>query len=216
MKHCSRCKTNKPTSEFWKNATAKDGLSYWCNLCSRRSPKYYRVCSQCKEIKHRVGFSKHKKTKDGLSPSCKECRNRQFRLNKHLIKSKSKSIELTPEQKQYAKTVLKRKKMDAKKKGVKCDFTLEWIEGKFRAGCAVTGVPFDFSGGRTPFAMEVDRIDPGGDYTKANSRFVCGIYNKAKWNFKDDDVRKMVLGLVTNNWEEYAHHLEKVGLIPKT
>lgn len=33
MKNCSRCKENKELSEFQKDSSRKDGLSYHCNYC---------------------------------------------------------------------------------------------------------------------------------------------------------------------------------------
>ena len=37
MKFCPKCKTLKTISEFGNNKNARDGLSYWCRLCSRAS-----------------------------------------------------------------------------------------------------------------------------------------------------------------------------------
>lgn len=33
MKYCSKCKTDKPLSEYWKNKTTKDGYQAWCKPC---------------------------------------------------------------------------------------------------------------------------------------------------------------------------------------
>lgn len=33
MKYCTKCKTNKPLSEYWKNKTTKDGYQAWCKPC---------------------------------------------------------------------------------------------------------------------------------------------------------------------------------------
>ena len=35
MKHCSRCKTDKPLDEFLKNKARKDGVSVYCRDCTR-------------------------------------------------------------------------------------------------------------------------------------------------------------------------------------
>ena len=42
MKTCSKCQTSKPTTEFNKTKTNKDGLSYLCRDCNRDSSKAYR------------------------------------------------------------------------------------------------------------------------------------------------------------------------------
>lgn len=33
-KFCSKCKTNKETTEFYKRSKATDGLQPWCKICS--------------------------------------------------------------------------------------------------------------------------------------------------------------------------------------
>lgn len=33
MKTCSRCRENKDDTDFYKNSTHIDGLSYWCKTC---------------------------------------------------------------------------------------------------------------------------------------------------------------------------------------
>lgn len=43
MKTCSKCKTSKPTTEFSKTKTNKDGLSYLCRDCNRETSRDYRL-----------------------------------------------------------------------------------------------------------------------------------------------------------------------------
>lgn len=35
MKVCTKCKIEKPRSEYWKKTKNKDGLDFWCKDCSR-------------------------------------------------------------------------------------------------------------------------------------------------------------------------------------
>lgn len=42
MKRCSKCKEEKPKSEFSKTRTNKDGLSYLCSPCNKESSRKYR------------------------------------------------------------------------------------------------------------------------------------------------------------------------------
>lgn len=35
MKLCNKCQCEKPTSEFYRKTTAKDGLFWWCKDCHR-------------------------------------------------------------------------------------------------------------------------------------------------------------------------------------
>lgn len=43
MKTCSKCKVEKPESEFYKNRRHKDGLAYYCKGCSDASTEQYRL-----------------------------------------------------------------------------------------------------------------------------------------------------------------------------
>lgn len=43
MKKCSRCNTEKPLTEFRKNARSKDGLSVWCKDCEKQYDREYRA-----------------------------------------------------------------------------------------------------------------------------------------------------------------------------
>lgn len=37
MKHCNKCDTTKPVTEFNKNSRKPDGLQAWCRDCCKRS-----------------------------------------------------------------------------------------------------------------------------------------------------------------------------------
>lgn len=43
MKTCNLCKVEKPATEFYKKATSKDGLFWWCRTChkERMKAKYH-------------------------------------------------------------------------------------------------------------------------------------------------------------------------------
>jgi hypothetical protein len=41
MKKCNMCKLDKDESEFYKNATTKDGLEYQCKECRKKLSKQY-------------------------------------------------------------------------------------------------------------------------------------------------------------------------------
>lgn len=44
MKTCSRCKETKDRSDFFKNKAKKDGLSYYCKVCSKDyGNEYYKI-----------------------------------------------------------------------------------------------------------------------------------------------------------------------------
>jgi len=45
MKMCNKCNCEKPTSEFYKKNTAKDGLFWWCRSCHKEyvKAKYHKL-----------------------------------------------------------------------------------------------------------------------------------------------------------------------------
>ncbi len=211
MKRCSRCKLEKVESGFTKETSRTDGLRLWCKECSRKGKDSIKRCSMCRETKHNVYFSRDRSRKSGFNSRCKECLSVKVGTFKKFVNPPVSDQNLSEQQNKYLEQLLKRKKSDAKRKGVQCDFNLDWIREQFRKGCAVTGIAFEI-GKKNPFSVEVDRVIPSGDYSIKNSRFVCAIYNRAKWSYSDEDVIKMTLALVINNWEQYKKHFKLIGL----
>ena len=87
-KRCSKCREVKAVSEFYGQASHKDGLQSSCKMCRltylRELKARYAIagpdltvtekrCSNCGEVKALSGFSKNHNAKDGLSWRCKEC-----------------------------------------------------------------------------------------------------------------------------------------------
>lgn len=65
MKYCPKCKTKKPSTEFYKNLVTKDGLRSWCKLCcnednNKREPKYRKYREQYRQSKHGKELSKQR------------------------------------------------------------------------------------------------------------------------------------------------------------
>lgn len=87
MKICTKCKIEKPESEFYKNIN--NGLNSSCKKCERdyKSIKKYgfikekpiivngfKLCSKCNIIKEKNDFTPQKTGKDKLGSICKKCR----------------------------------------------------------------------------------------------------------------------------------------------
>lgn len=114
MKVCSRCKQEKPITDFYKNNNNKSGLDSHCKSChntrinerrrkqrkalreltkaipSEVIPLRTKVCNICKQEKPITEFYTNTTKKDGLDSYCKPCRNimqrDRYRKEKDLLK----------------------------------------------------------------------------------------------------------------------------------
>lgn len=72
-KSCSKCKTVKPISGFYKDAIRKDGMQSRCKECSREAMTKYQKTDKCKAVKakynktaaRKATMAKYSKTKKG-------------------------------------------------------------------------------------------------------------------------------------------------------
>lgn len=63
MKHCSRCKTDKPESEFHKNRATKDGLYGFCKPCSVKAAQEWQKKNPERAKKSAREYRKNNKEK---------------------------------------------------------------------------------------------------------------------------------------------------------
>jgi len=89
MKICSKCKVEKPESEFSKDIQKKDGLKYSCKECSSKSnnPEFFKqnkqkkdlfsqgfkTCSKCNQTKALDLFYVNRSSVDGHTYLCIDC-----------------------------------------------------------------------------------------------------------------------------------------------
>ena len=184
MKICSLCKKEKPLDEFTQN---KGKPGSWCKLCYNG-------------YKKDKGWNSYSKRADYFAT-----------YQRKLRKTEKSKIKERSYRKTYAATfagmvtnLLAAAKDRAKKTNKEIDLDRAWVEAHLaEMKCEATGVDLILEQQEnvqhTPFRPSIDRIDNAKGYTKDNCRVVCVIYNKAKSDYNDADVRKMAEGLIQKN-----------------
>lgn len=89
IKYCTRCRTDKATTDFARCAAKKDGLSVWCRMChqaynreralrlaeSPPEPPAHKVCGRCLRLLPSSEFSPNSWNSTGLQSYCRACVN---------------------------------------------------------------------------------------------------------------------------------------------
>lgn len=112
MKTCSKCKLERPVSDFVMMKKSKDGLSCYCKSCwCLYQKKRYETsktcikelverkkCTICKQEKSKEDFCRNISSSDGLHYRCKDC---EYAARGHKTRFKPPVLNLTEEQKAY-------------------------------------------------------------------------------------------------------------------
>ena len=99
MKLCPDCGTRKPASDFGRNRSLADGLSFYCLACNRERnsawyrrsraalgkqvrdlswvPEGFRWCPNCRQAVAHEQFVRSSATRSGFGGRCKACHRRQ-------------------------------------------------------------------------------------------------------------------------------------------
>lgn len=117
-------------------------------------------------------------------------------VNKSLqsyYKHRDKRIEIMRDnrntQRIRASSLVSGAKKRAAKAGLVFELDTNWVADKLEQGvCEVTGIRFELTSGRNPFAPSLDRTNPELGYTKENTKVVVWCYNTAKGGWKHSDV----------------------------
>jgi len=127
---------------------------------------------------------------NALRSWCKACQTHQQREYRQTPKGRASGLRACKKWKKRnpASVLVNQCGARAKKKGMECSITLEWVEQKLLAGfCEVTGIAFVMEGDRHPFLPSIDRIDSNKGYTPNNCRVVLWIINAAKQALPEED-----------------------------
>ncbi len=207
-KTCKQCRVEKSPDHF---AFGPHGYMPTCDECVslNASKMTSKTCASCDKDLPISDFNIAKKSRDGYQRDCKECANKVGR------KWYSKNTERAADNiersfhkyygsvKGHVTHMLNNATQRARKLGVKCTLTREWIRSKLENGyCEATGIKFKFlsQSGKghvlNSFSPSMDRIERKGDYSPENVQIVVWIYNRAKGAFPEADLIEMCHAVV--------------------
>ena len=117
MKTCSKCKIEKPESDFCKEKRKKDGLCSQCKICKNKTTRKYRATSEGREA-HRKEVRAYQQTLIGKAVKIKA-------IKKYRSTTKGKEILGEANKKQKTRDYIK--------------YKLFIDDLKLKAGCSVCG-----------------------------------------------------------------------------
>lgn len=138
---------------------------------------------------------------DGRAGWCKECRRSDERNRRADMSNVRKFHARYESDMEFrARELLRAIGKRTRRFGIPFDLDITWLAERLRSGrCELSGVRFDFScETRRPKALtpSIDRIIPGGGYTKDNCRVIAFALNAAFQNFGLDAFLPIAEGLV--------------------
>jgi hypothetical protein len=95
--------------------------------------------------------------------------------------------------------LLNNAKSRCKRSGLPCSITRPWVEAGLVAGCALTGLQFEFNGTKGSRSPSIDRIDNSKGYTPENSRLILNCLNMFKGTGTDADMLEVASALLTQD-----------------
>lgn len=153
-----------------------------------------KTCTQCKEEKPIEDFYKHSKGKEGRSSWCKSCTRAAVTRYRQSPEGRKKHNE---QNKKYQGTYLHNSsrravclywaaKKRAQNRLLDFDLTPEWLKERLDAGCALSGLPFNYTNGVPHVdSPSIDRIDSEKGYTQSNCRTILFGLNSFKLRSTD-------------------------------
>lgn len=221
-KRCTKCGEAKPITDFRPRQYAhRVGWTSWCNPCHAAygrkryaSDEAYRNESLARSEERR-GTQDYKDRKNAARRN-KYRQDPEYRakaiarVNEWSANNPGKALERRRiwgeknKDKIAARTIknissrlYQSVNSRAKKEGVPCDITPEWIEEKLHQGvCEISGIEFELAkppgtNVRVPNSPSIDRIVAGGSYTQDNCRLVLLCLNIAINDWGLGHIRKV-------------------------
>jgi len=161
-KICSRCKKEKPITEFYKDKNTKDGLTCWCKECKEEYGKKY-----CQKNKEKTRKYKRKYNREYYQNNKERIRELHQRNN--------------PIRYWCLQTI-----SNHKRKGFEVLFTAEELLSiaEKTKHCPICNKPLDweFDTGHNDYNPTLDRKDNGNILTLDNTWIICHKCNRTKSN----------------------------------
>lgn len=204
-KHCSKCAELKDISSFAKQERCADGHRAMCRQCYNTGRRSHYVANHEEKIaKRRIYESLPYVAEKRLTERSSEEYKRKQKGSAAAYKSRPEVAEAIKAQraeykripKNRAAMVLQAAKQRARKTGLPISLGLDWVTERVVGigRCALTGLPFDFSGEaspgsrRNPFFPSIDQIEAGKGYTPENCRVVLVAVNLALCDWGSDQL----------------------------
>ncbi len=173
MKFCARCSTSKPLDHFAPDRRRRDGRVSYCRACRADISKAYRAANP-----------------DKIRANFQQWKDR----NPDRIRARSAERHLT----KRAQSLIAHARTRARRKSLPFDLddlaATQDIERRVNLGrCELTGLPFDFTPGRTFASPSLDRRNPVLGYTWANVRVVCHGINVAMGDWGEDVMSLVII-----------------------
>lgn len=199
-KLCTKCLKYKPlTSEFFaKRKNVRCGYDSHCIEClkekEKNRPKRIEhikdgkvLCKRCGEYKNPEDFYVGPyKCRMYRSYYCKKCEIERRKEREYKLKD-----VIDDDIEKYVKRILSGCRTRVNQKSLKYDLDIDFIidlYNKQNGKCSISGLNmthYNRCGYKYPFNMSIDRINPGGNYTKDNVRLVCNIVNEMRMDYTD-------------------------------
>ena len=187
---CSKCKKELPLDMFAKDSTKKYGLSALCKDCQKeqRKQRKPKIDQWFEETQERV-----KEQRKQYSQEHAEEKRAYNQANKEYFKQKRKEYEkqniekVREQRKRYRKSLKARYKkyeLDAKKRGLPFELSLEEFDEITKMSCEYCGGYSDELNGIK--FNGIDRIDSNKGYTEDNCVPCCIYCNRMKLDYSTE------------------------------
>lgn len=188
-KHCHKCDTTKPVTNFYRNAHHSDGLGNWCKECeaSYRKARYHlrksneitvteKRCGKCEHLLPASCFRKNADKTDGLDVHCSTCTRDALRTP-------------TGKKRRMCYTAKRRAKE------INIPFNLTPEDFDMPTHCPILGIKLCLThspGGPKDDAPSLDRIVPSVGYVKGNVIVISQRANRIKNDSSIEELKKVV------------------------